>query len=198
MPGCKRVGSAGVFLLVASLLAQPGWVMAQSLIDPDSYRPLSGDRRAYHVGDSLTVLLVESTTAVSAAGTDANSKTGISASASDGQHQFQGGLAVQGDTTGAGQTTRRGQVRANVSVRVVEQLPEGLLRVSGEQRITINDEKQQIRLTGLVRPDDISYDNTVLSFRLADAQIDIVGDGVVTNAQKQNIFYRFFKWLGVL
>ncbi|MFX4717489.1 flagellar basal body L-ring protein FlgH, partial [Acinetobacter baumannii] len=64
--------------------------------------------------------------------------------------------------------------------------------------ITINDEKQQIRLTGLVRPDDISYDNTVLSFRLADAQIDIVGDGVVTNAQKQNIFYRFFKWLGVL
>lgn len=188
----------GVLMMMILLSAQAQIVAAQSLINPDSYRSLSGDRRAYHVGDSLTVLLVESTTAVSAAGTDANSKTGVSANVGDGRHQFQGGLAIQGDTVGAGQTSRRGQIRANVSVRVVEQLDSGLLRVSGQQRITINDEMQQIRVSGLVRPDDISYDNTVLSFRLTDAQIDIVGDGVVTNAQKQNVFYRFFKWTGIL
>lgn len=194
MPKCKY----GAVFIAALLCGQVSTLAAQSLISPEHYRSLSGDRRAYYVGDSLTVLVVESTTAVSAAGTDANSKTSISANASDGRHQFQGGLGLQGDTLGAGQTSRRGQIRANVSVRVVEQLDEGLLRVSGQQRITINDEMQQIRVTGLVRPDDISYDNTVLSFRLTDAQIDIVGDGVVTNAQKQNVIYRFFKWVGIL
>jgi len=184
-------------ILVLSLML-PAWAAGQSLINPDAYRSLIGDRRAYHVGDALTVLVVESTTAESAAGTGANSKTGISASAGDGSHDFQGGLAVQGDTSGTGQTTRRGQIRANVSVRVIEQLAEGLLRVKGEQVVTINDEQQQIRVTGLVRPDDISYDNTVFSYRLADGQIDIIGDGVVTDAQKQNIFFRFFKWLRIL
>ena len=83
-------------------------------------------------------------------------------------------------------------------MRIIEELPEGLLRVSGEQMLTVNDEQQQIRISGLVRPDDISYDNTVLSFRLADAQIDIIGDGVVTDAQKQNIIFKFFKWLRIL
>lgn len=187
-----------VWGLLALSLMVPTLAAGQSLINPDAYRSLTGDRRAYHVGDALTVLVVESTTAESAAGTGANSKTGISAHASDGRHDIQGGLAVQGDTTGTGQTTRRGQIRANVSVRVIEQLPEGLLRVKGEQVVTINDEQQQIRVTGLVRPDDISYDNTVFSYRLADGQIDIIGDGVVTDAQKQNIFFRFFKWLRIL
>lgn len=184
--------------VLALALLMPAWALGQSLIHPDGYRSLVGDRRAYHVGDALTVLVVESTTAESAAGTGANSKTGISASVSDGRHNFQGGLGVQGDTSGTGQTTRRGQIRANVSVRVIEQLAEGLLRVRGEQVVTINDEKQQIRVTGLVRPDDISYDNTVFSYRLADGQIDIIGDGVVTDAQKQNIFFRLFKWLRIL
>ncbi|XVN16187.1 flagellar basal body L-ring protein FlgH [Pseudomonas corrugata] len=105
---------------------------------------------------------------------------------------------MRGDTSGTGQTNRSGQIRTNVSVRIIEMLPEGLLRVSGEQRVTVNDEKQQVRITGLVRPDDIAYNNTVLSYRLADAQIDIVGDGVVTDAQKQNIVFRVLKWLRIL
>ncbi|MEK6788404.1 MAG: flagellar basal body L-ring protein FlgH [Pseudomonadota bacterium] len=184
--------------MLALALTMPSFSTGQSLISPDAYRSLIGDRRAYHIGDALTVLVVESTTAESAAATGANSQTSISTNIRDGRHDFQGGLAVQGDTSGTGQTTRRGQIRANVSVRVIEQLAEGLLRVKGEQVVIINDERQQIRVTGLVRPDDISYDNTVLSYRLADGQIDIIGDGVVTDAQKQNLFFRFFKWLRIL
>lgn len=185
--------------LAVSMLAMPGLALAnQSLINPDGYRPLTGDRRAYHVGDTLTVLVVESTSAQSAAGTGANSKTSITANVTDGHHQLAGGLGVQGDTTGTGQTTRSGQIRTNVSVRVIEELPDGQLRVKGESGVRINDEQQQIRVSGLVRPDDISYDNTVLSYRLADAQIDIIGDGVVNDSQKQNIFFRFLKWVRIL
>jgi len=170
----------------------------QSLVNPDGYKSLTGDRRGHHIGETLTILVVESTTAQSAAGTGASSQTGISASVAGDSHSHQFGLGLQGDTSGNGQTTRRGQIRTNVSVRIVEELPDGLLRVSGEQLVTINDDKQQIRIDGVVRPDDISYENTVFSYRLADAQIDIVGDGVLADAQKQNVIYRSLKWLRIL
>ncbi|MCZ4324649.1 flagellar basal body L-ring protein FlgH [Pseudomonas anguilliseptica] len=179
-------------------LTVPVLACGQSLINADAYRSLTGDRRGHHVGETLTVLVIESTSAESSAGTGADSQTNIRGSATTDSNSYQVGLGLQGDTNGEGQTSRRGQVRANVSVRIVEELPEGLLRVSGEQMLTVNDEQQQIRVSGLVRPDDISYDNTVLSFRLADAQIDIIGDGVVTDAQKQNIIFKFLKWLRIL
>lgn len=190
-------GSARRVLLTLTLLL-PALSGAQSLINPDGYRSLTGDRRGYHVGDSLTVLVVESTSAQSAAGTGADSSTDISARTALDSRTHQAVLGLRGDTSGVGQTNRSGQIRTNVSVRIIEQLPEGLLRVSGEQLVTVNDEKQQVRITGLVRPDDIAYNNTVLSYRLADAQIDIVGDGVVTDAQKQNIVFRALKWLRIL
>lgn len=171
---------------------------AQSLIDPDGYRSLTGDRRGHHIGEMLTVLVVESTNAQSAAGTGADSSTSLSGTAGVNSHSSKASLGLQGDTSGVGQTSRSGQVRTNVSVRIIDKLPEGLLRVSGEQMVTVNDEKQQIRISGLVRPDDINYNNTVLSYRLADAQIDILGDGVVADSQKQNIVFRVLKWLRLL
>lgn len=188
-------GNFAVAVLLAGLASS---ALGQSLIDPDGYRSLTGDRRGHYVGQSLTVLVVESTNAESAAGTGANSSTDINARLNDDGDTHAYGLGLGGDTSGRGQTSRRGQIRTNVSVRIIEALPEGLLRVSGEQAVTINDEKQQIRIEGLVRPDDINYDNTVFSYRLAEAQIDIIGDGVVADAQKQNIVYRALKWLRIL
>jgi len=185
--------TCGLAWLCLPLLAD-----AQSLIDPDSYRALTGDRRGYHIGEMLTVLVVESTNAQSAAGTGADSSTSISGTTGVNSHSSKASLGLQGDTSGAGQTRRSGQVRTNVSVRIIDKLPEGLLRVSGEQMVTVNDEKQQIRISGLVRPDDINYNNTVFSYRLADAQIDILGDGVVADSQKQNIVFRVLKWLRIL
>lgn len=188
-----KKAACGLTWLCLPLLAD-----AQSLIDPDGYRALTGDRRGHHIGEMLTVLVVESTNAQSAAGTGADSSTSISGSAGINSHSSKASLGLQGDTSGAGQTSRSGQVRTNVSVRIIDKLPEGLLRVSGEQMVTVNDEKQQIRISGLVRPDDINYNNTVLSYRLADAQIDILGDGVVADSQKQNIVFRVLKWLRIL
>lgn len=184
--------------LALALLLTASTTQAQSLIDPDGYRSLTGDRRGHHVGETLTVLVVESTTAESAAGTGADSQTDISANLKNDSHNHQFGLGLQGDSSGSGQTSRRGQIRTNVSVRITEELLDGHLRVSGEQTVTINDEKQQIRISGLIRPDDISYENTVFSYRLADARIDIIGDGVITDSQKQNIIFRALKWLRIL
>lgn len=170
---------------------------AEVRINPDLYRALTSDRRAYEVGDLLTVVVVESTTAESAAGTGANASTEISGTAGNQNNQYGVNLALSGDTSGAGQTSRRGLVKTKVSVRVTEKV-DNLLRIAGEQTVTVNDEKQHVSISGLVRPDDIAGDNTVLSHRIAFAHIEIVGDGVVTNAQKQNIIFRFFKWIRLI
>lgn len=184
--------------LLLAMAVLPTTALAQSLIDPDGYRALTGDRRGYQVGETLTVLVVESTRAESSAGTGADSRTSIGGSLGTNTRDDRISLGLQGNSDGSGQTSRRGQVRANVSVRIIEKLPEGLLRITGTQAVTINDERQQIRVDGLVRPDDISYENTVFSYRLAEAVIDIVGDGVITDSQKQNVFYRTLKWLRIL
>lgn len=190
--------SGNKWKLLLAMAVLPTTALAQSLIDPDGYRALTGDRRGYQVGETLTVLVVESTRAESSAGTGADSRTSIGGSLGTNTRDDRISLGLQGNSDGSGQTSRRGQVRANVSVRIIEKLPEGLLRITGTQAVTINDERQQIRVDGLVRPDDISYENTVFSYRLAEAVIDIVGDGVITDAQKQNVFYRTLKWLRIL
>ncbi len=184
-------------LLLTSLAAHA----APPRLDLDAYRSLASDRRAYEVGDVLTVVVVESTTAESAAGTAANSTTGISANAgvsgTGNAHAYAVNMAVAGDSSGTGQTSRRGQVRTRVAVQVIGKTGD-LLRVKGEQIVTVNDEKQTVRITGLIRPDDIAGDNTVLSSRLADANIEIAGNGAVTQAQRQNIIFRFLKWIRVI
>lgn len=179
------------------LLVMTGTAMADIRFDPDAYRPLAGDRRAHEVGDVLTVIVIESTTAESAAGTGVDSATDIKASAGNQRSQYSASMAVSGDSSGSGQTTRRGAVRTRVGVRVTEKVG-GLLRVVGEQTVTVNDEKQQIRIAGLVRPDDILGDNTVYSSRLAQADIEISGRGVVNQAQKPNVVFRILKWLRLL
>ncbi|MCD6069495.1 MAG: putative flagellar L-ring protein 1 [Microvirga sp.] len=184
--------------VVLLALLSAGFGYAAPVIDPDTYRGLTSDRRAYDVGDQITVIILESTSAASSAGTSANAATSISAQAGKLDDQTGVAMSVAGDTAGNGQTSRAGQVRANITTRIIERTKTGLLLLDGDQNVTVNDEQQHIRIRGFVRPDDISADNTVMSYRLENIQLEIVGDGVVTSAQKQNFVYRFLKWLRIL
>jgi flagellar L-ring protein FlgH len=76
--------------------------------------------------------------------------------------------------------------------------PDGTLRIAGEQTLRVNGELQKIRVSGLVRPEDISAENTVWSHRIANADLELLGVGVVSESQRQSIFYRVFKWLRLM
>jgi len=84
---------------------------------------------------------------------------------------------------GEGETNREGTLIATVTAKVIEVMPNGNLVVEGRKELTINNEKQILVLSGMVRPDDISSDNTVLSSKIADAQVYYVGDGVIQEKQ---------------
>lgn len=190
----------GYFVLLASLLFLPcAFANASSLINPDQYRGIASDHRAYRVGDPLTIVVLETASATSSAGTNADREWSIFSNLHrDDEVAHDIGVEVGGNADGAGRTTRQGQLRAQIGVRVISIENGALLRVRGEQAIEINGETQTIVIEGLVRSEDISPDNIVLSPRLSDATIEFTGDGVVSESQRQSWIYRLFSWLGLI
>lgn len=171
---------------------------SESLINPSSYRAIAADRRAYRVGDVLTVNVLEAVSARSGASTDASGKLGVQAAASTNNYQGSADLGLSAVNRGGAETSRIGEFRTHLSVRVTDIEPSGLLWVEGMQALLINGEEQQIILSGSVRPDDINADNTVWSHRLANAKVELSGNGVVSQSQTQSIIYRALKWLRLL
>lgn len=170
----------------------------QSLINPSTFRGPAADQRAYRVGDVLTVYVLETSRARSQAGTDTDRSGDIRGGLHSPSTTYDVSLGVRGKTQGAAETQRIGELRAQLSVRVVAVEPNGLLRVGGGQTLVVNGEQQRINLSGLVRPEDITAGNVVWSSRLAEADVSLSGTGVVSEAQRRSLVSRVFQWLGLL
>jgi len=169
-----------------------------SMINPDTYRGLAADRRAHQVGDTLTIIVIETARASASANTDAGSDVQLSASARSKTQNYSYGLGLSGNDTGQGQTTRAGTLQAQLAVRVTAVEGDGMLRIHGEQTVVVNGEKQQFGVNGLVRSEDISANNTILSNRISEADIQFTGHGDVSEAQRRGIIYRITRWLGLI
>jgi flagellar L-ring protein precursor FlgH len=92
--------------------------------------------------------------------------------------------SMKNEFDGSGQTSRDETMTASITARVVDVTPEGNLFIRGTREVKVNNETQYITLTGLIRPEDISPDNTVLSSYIADAQIAYSGSGSVSDKQR--------------
>lgn len=186
-------------VLCALMFSMVTW--AGSLYDPQSYRPLTADNKAFRVGDALTVQVFENSSATSSAdtGTRRNNDIGIAATSGSGNnsHRSQAGITVGGEFDGGGRTQRTNRLLATLTVTVQEILANGELRVAGEQLLTVNEEQQKVTLLGRVRPQDVSDGNVVLSTRLADAQITYVGEGDVSERSRRGAWRRLLDWLGL-
>lgn len=169
-----------------------------SMINPDTYRGLVADRRAHRAGDTLMVIVTETATATASANTNAagGMQLGADTQTRNGSHRY--GLGLSGGDGGQGNTTRAGSLQAQIAVRVMSVGGDGMLRVQGEQTMVINGEKQQFILTGLVRPEDISSNNTIFSNRISEADIRFTGQGDISSAQRHSILYRIVRWLGLI
>ena len=144
-------------------------------------RSLFADRRAHMPGDVFTVLISE----VASMSTNAQTRLnkGESASANllqrDGEMQL-ANVGIDTKFAGGGQMERSGTLLARLSVRIDAIDANGNFLVSGEQVIVVNNENQRIRVSGVVRPDDISADNTIPSWRVAGTDIRLLGKGILT------------------
>lgn len=185
-----------VWMLACGLLCtSPSW--AVDLYQEGKYRSLVGDVKAREVGDSLTVLVVETSSAASSADTNTkrNTDLGIAAVGNFNRQAFNG--EFNNNFTGAARTQRAGKLLAQLTATVTGIEPNGDLRIVGEQLLEVNNEKQTIRIEGKVRPYDIGENNSVVSNRIADAKIHYVGDGVLADGQRTGWITRILAWLGI-
>jgi flagellar L-ring protein precursor FlgH len=183
-------------LLPASLIAQSGGLGASpgSLFTPsgrlaDSTR----DLRASSVDDIVTIVVAENASAVASGGTNTSRKSTATNSITSlaGILPAAGALANLANLSnaqqiqGTGQTTRNLTLSTTLSARVVEVTPNGTLIVEGSKDINVNSERQNIKIRGMVRPEDLTTANTVLSTQVANLQVQISGKGVVNDAIKR-------------
>jgi len=158
---------------------------------------ITEDFKARRRGDILTIVIAETSSASKEAKTDTSRESKITA----GIPNFMG-LEATGIITknfadlsnlinantkstyaGSGSTSRDDNLKATITARVVDVLPNGNLQIEGRRNIKVNSEDQEIILEGTVRPRDIGQNNTVNSIYVADAKISYSGRGIISDRQ---------------
>ncbi len=157
------------------------------------------DHRARRVGDILLVKIVETASGSKKASTKSKRESKLSGGIAS-LFGFETWLknhnanftpstsslntSFKNEFDGSGETKSDSTVTATLSARVVDLTPQGNLVIRGVREIRLNNETQHIILSGLVRPEDVAPDNSVLSTHIADARIEYAGTGTVSDRQR--------------
>lgn len=159
---------------------------------------LYADNKARQPGDLVTLIIVERAQATQSATTQSGKDTSVGfGPIMWGVTPLVPGFSAEaGDSyRGGGSTTRGGSLNARMTAMVVDVLPNGNLVIEGRQTIIVNEEEQLIVVSGIVRPQDIAPDNTVLSTFVADATITYHGTGPLGDRQEPGLLTRLLNWL---
>ncbi len=193
----KWIAASASGLLILALVGESS---GESLWRDIGHGFLFIDAKARHVGDIVTVLVTESSALNRQAATNTKKESANSANLSSlfglplgerTKNAFEGGS----EHKGSGSITRSDEVTAKVAARVVKALPSGNLLIEGRRAIQTNDETQYLAISGVVRPEDITSNNTILSTQVADAEIVLEGKGVLAEKQRPDIRNRLADWL---
>lgn len=154
------------------------------------------DRRAYRVGDILTVNLDESTQSSKQATTNFGKENDVTIGVPEvfGKTLDKASASISGDRNfkGAANSAQQNMLRGAITVAVHKVLPNGVMEVRGEKWLTLNQGDEYMRVSGLVRPEDVSQSNTVSSQRIANARISYAGRGALSDANAAGWLTRFF------
>lgn len=156
---------------------------------------------ARNVGDTLTIVLSESTEAEKSSTTTAKKNSSAELAGPtiagrpvtvNGTPVLEMGMGNESSFTGNGAATQSNKLDGYITVTVARRFSNGNLLVRGQKLVTINSGREYVRLQGIVRPSDIAPDNSVVSWKVADAYIAYGGQGTVANASKPGWLFRFF------
>lgn len=171
------------------------------LFRPFMANSLYSDVTARRVGDLITVNLSENTNASKSAGTSTSKDTALDMQPIVGlggnnltvnNQSVQLGVSSSNAFTGDAQSNQSNSLSGNISVTVVNVLPNQNLVIRGEKWLTLNNGDEYIRLTGIIRPQDISPENEIESTKIANARIQYSGTGTFARAQEKGWLNRFF------
>lgn len=183
--------------IVAAAAAAGTARAVEPLVDLESGRSLVSNLKAQRVGDIITIIITEQSTANASAKTDANNKTEVSGGPGLGFLDLIGSWGINSENKykGDGRTVRTGDLQAQLTARIVEVLHNGDFRLAGQRMVDINGERQLIEITGICRARDIAPDNTILSTYVADARIAYTGSGIINATSEPGIITKLVNWL---
>ncbi|WP_429104798.1 flagellar basal body L-ring protein FlgH [Aeromonas allosaccharophila] len=181
--------------------SEPGSVRPTGAIfQPDQVNGIYSDIKAHKVGDIITIELAESTSASKKANTQSGKDNkfnldpvklgGVPVTASP--YDLSASIAQDSAFKGQAKADQSNSLQGNISVSVAKVLPNGNLVVRGEKWIMLNNGNEYIRITGLIRPEDVTSDNSVSSQKVANARIYYGGTGDLANSQEQGWLTSFF------
>jgi len=172
-----------------------------SLFKVNYVNNIYSDSKAHRVGDIISVVLSESTQAQKNAKTELTKENSASLQPITGfggnsvnfkGNAIQFGYDQSTDFSGDSKSNQGNSLSGNVSVHVLRVLPNGNLMIRGEKWMTLNNGDEYIRLTGIIRPQDISSNNTIQSQKIANARIQYAGTGTFADVQEQGWLSQFF------
>ncbi|MEO5958828.1 MAG: flagellar basal body L-ring protein FlgH [Opitutaceae bacterium] len=196
--------SASKLALAAALLAVGA--RADSLWNASDAAPRSmfADRKAKAKGDILTIVIAESAVAQSSQ----NKSSSRESSMEDAIKNFvYAGLAThkgqlpslssggKASFSGGGDISNSQSISSRAAVLVDDVLPNGNLVIAGVRVVRFSGETQYVVLHGLVRPDDITRDNSIVSSNIADARVEFYAEGALTDAQKRGWLVKIYEKL---
>jgi flagellar L-ring protein precursor FlgH len=189
--------------LVSPLRADSLWTAAGS-----REQGVATQLKAGQVGDILTIIVSESADQTASQSKSSNSASNMDASVS--QFLFPASVSKFGtkggqmpgikfggssDFKGGGDVKNSQSITARAAVLVTDVLPNGNLVIAGARRITFSGETQNIVLHGLVRSADIGSDNTILSSNIADARVEFISEGMMSDAAKRGWLSKVYEKL---
>ena len=146
----------------------------------------SSDKRAHQVGDILTVQLNETFSSTKSVTSQSAKEDLIGAEVGPtgilkNFAGLGGSVSKSNSFKGSGSASQSNSLTGFISATVVKVYPNGNLEIKGQKRLRLTDGSEYVRLAGIVRPQDISSSNTVSSNLIAEAQIEYVGSGTLSN-----------------
>jgi flagellar L-ring protein precursor FlgH len=208
-------------LIVVHISAMPKAACAMSLWQSGeaSCASMFSDSKACRTNDLITVMISETSTATRTATTTTGRETtvddkveswfgikgvwnilknvigtggDVKASPQDSSALPAMKLSAAHDFKGTGTTLRNDAITAKITCKVTEVLPNKNLMIEGRQNVSVNAEEQILVLSGIIRPQDVTVDNTVYSYNVMDAKISYSGKGPLGDKQRRG----FFEWVG--
>ncbi len=184
-------------ILIAAFVFAGGAVEAKSLWVDNANMSWYSDKKARNVGDILTIVINESTTQT-ATKSRTNSKSGsISVGTGTGIFDFIRAFSASGSDNfqADGSAVDTNRYSGQITVTVVEVLPNDNMVIEGTQSIWQNRDEHKITLRGVIRRDDVTMNNTVPSTKVADATLKFDGKGPLNAKQRQGILTQVFNFL---
>jgi flagellar L-ring protein FlgH len=170
---------------------------------------LFADKKALYVDDIVTIIVSEAAQGGNKATTTTSRDSSADAAISSffgvenaiiGNNANMGGKIALGGSSanslkGVGDTSRNTSLIAKISARVIRVMDNGNLLIEGRRQVTVNAEDQFLIISGIIRPQDITTENTIASQYIADARIVYTGEGVVNDKMRPGWLTHVVDWV---